>query len=718
MAKVVFAKEFQKNLKLEGSLKSRAWDLLQKLSSDPDLTGLDLKIPQGARDPRVRTAKVTDNFRAVFFAAGTAEDQYYVLVAIRPHDEAYKYATRITIRLNPMNGIAEVLGDFAAPQEAPVSKTDACEDDRPLLLPYRVDELKAMGILPELAEHAVVLRDEDELEKLCLHAPAWQASALLDLAFGMPMDEVVKIYGSPEGRSTSSTIPIDANDPKQFRDSLDRAASQMEFVLVEGDEHLRRMLDGDFAAWRTFLHPEQRQLVERDRRGSYRVTGGAGTGKTVVAMHRAAVLAERDPKARILVTTFTKNLAIQLKADLSRLAGPEVLERIDVKGIDQLARDVVARAQGARTKVLNDRDQQRKWQRAVDGVPDLPAADRAVLTPYFLMREYQQVVLGMKDFSSAQYLAESRKGRGVRLNRVQRVRVWRVVEEFTRLLAAEDRTTYANVAAKAAEIANSSDLPSSNRYDHVIVDEAQDLLPAHWRLLRGVVAEGPNDLFICEDAHQRIYGERVVLSRFDINTKGRSQRLTLNYRTTRQTLQYATHVLNGADFVDLEEEDESTLMYRSLLTGPEPVRHSARSWRDEKAYIADTIRSWLNDPAPPSAGAVAVLTYQWDTRDEIVRMLQSSGIPAVATNIDGPVDTTSVQVSTMHRAKGTEFARCIVAGVGADTIPSRYRIEAAAPDERPEIEQRDRCLLYVACTRPRDQLVVTWTGKPSPLLPT
>lgn len=717
MATVVLAKEFQKDLNVEGSLKPRAWDLLRKLSADQDLTGLDLKIPKGARDPRVRTARVTDNHRAVLFAAGSVDDQYFLLVAIRPHDDAYEYAAQVTMRLNPANGVFEVLRDVVPPVEAAPVPRRSVVDERPLLLPYRPDELVALGILPELAERVVVLRDEDELQELCLRAPTWQASALVDLACGMSLEDVRQTYARTGERASPGAVPTDANDPKQLRESLDRAASQMEFVVVEGDEHLRRMLDGDFAAWRTFLHPEQRQLVEKDRNGAYRVTGGAGTGKTVVAMHRAVVLAERNPEARILMTTFTRNLANQLSSDLARLAFPETLKRIDVLGIDQLARDVVARVHGAGPRIVSDRDQQRLWQQAVGNVVDLSPADRVLFTPYFLMGEYQHVILGMKVVDRDQYLSEPRQGRGVRLNRIQRARVWRVVEEFIRLLALDNRTTFAIVAANAAQLANSPELPSSNSYQHVIVDEAQDLSPAHWRLLRGVVPTGPNDLFICEDAHQRIYGERVVLSRYGIETRGRSRRLTLNYRTTRQVVSYATRVLVGSDFVDLAGEEESTRQYRSLLAGPEPVKYGARSWSDEKAFIVRTVQDWLDEDPRPDPGALAVLLSQNQIRDEVGRALQDVGIPAVIVSADGPSDTAGVQVATMHRAKGTEFARVIVAAVDADKIPSRYRIDHADPDERPDIELRDRCLLYVACTRARDRLVVTWTGDPSPYLP-
>ncbi|RSD22177.1 UvrD-helicase domain-containing protein [Amycolatopsis eburnea] len=716
MATVVFAKEFQKNLSVEGSLKPRAWDLLTKLSADHDLTGLDLKIPKGARDPRVRTARVTDNHRAVLFAAGSTDDQYYLLVAIRPHDEAYEYAAQVTMRANPANGVFEVLHDTELPRPR-WSRGGETEENRPLLVPYRPSELESIGILPELAARAVELVDENDLEDLCLHAPTWQAHALLDLACGLSLEQVKRRYAPQGERSVGHAIPTDVDDPAQLRDSLGRAASLMEFVVVEVDEQLRRMLTGDFAAWRLFLHPDQRHLVERARKGSFRVAGGAGTGKTVVAMHRAVALARRNPQSRVLLTTYTRNLAQQLTEHVKGLAGPDVFERIDVSGVDQLARNIVARTHGAGPRIMNEPDQLRVWASALAAVPDLPPGDRERLTPYFLMNEYEQVILGMAAPSLDGYLVEPRRGRRAKLSRLQKTRLWRVVDEFVRLMAREGKTTYTDVVAQAATIAAGADLPLANRYHHVVIDEAQDLTPAHWRLLRAVVAKGPDDLFICEDAHQRIYGERLVISRYGIETRGRSQRLTLNYRTTKQVLGFATRLLAGGNFVDLADEDESTSHYRSLLGGPEPVTHGAASWQEEKDFVVATVRSWLEEQTGQEPGAFAVLARSHEIRDEMARELLAADLPAVVMSPEQPVDFSGVQVATMHRAKGTEFARCVVMGADSDHIPHKYVFQRAEAEERVDLLARERCLLYVACTRPRDQLVVTWTGDPSSLLP-
>ncbi|UUV29647.1 AAA family ATPase [Amycolatopsis roodepoortensis] len=683
---------------------------------DEDLTGLDLKIPQGARDPRVRTARVTDNHRAVLFAAGSKEDAYYLLVAIRPHDEAYEYAGKVTLRLNPANGVAEVLRETTALPEQPWSKPAASHDDRPFLLPYSTSELEDLGILPSLAEQATVVRDEDALQALCLEAPEWQACALLDLAYGESLDAVRRSYTHEGG--VAERLPFDSNDPEQLRDSLNRSASKMEFVVVEDDDHLSRMVAGDFATWRTFLHPTQRDLAERHRKGSFRIAGGAGTGKTVVAMHRAVHLARCNPKSRVLLTTFTVTLAAQLEDNLRALADEDVLKRIDVVGIDRLARQIVARTTGRDITVVLGEDEERLWEEATAAVQDLSPSDRAIFTPRFLAAEHKQVILGEEDATQQTYLNAIRRGRKVKIDRIQKIRLWRIVEEFVHRLSVDKKTTFSLIVAEAAAIAKSDRLPQANRYDHVVVDEGQDLSPAHWRLLRAVVPVGPDDMFISEDAHQRIYGAQVVLSRLGIETRGRSQRLTLNYRTTREVVGFATRILEGEAFMDLDEDDESTRMYRSLLTGPRPEPLPANSWEAARDHAVRVVEKWVAETSENSLSSLAVLTPDWYVSDTMVRAMKKAGIPAMVTRNDSPMDPRRVQVATVHRAKGIEFDRCLVISANADKYPPRKVLAKSAPSEHPAIELESRCLLYVACTRPRRQLVVVWHGEPSKFLPT
>jgi superfamily I DNA/RNA helicase len=252
--------------------------------------------------------------------------------------------------------------------------------------------------------------------------------------------------------------------------------------------------------------------------------------------------------------------------------------------------------------------------------------------------------------------------------------------------------------------------------DHVIVDEAQDLHVSHWRLLRSLVPVGPNDLFICEDSHQRIYGEKVVLSRLGIHVQGRSRRLTLNYRTTAQNLRFAVRVLEGAQVSDLEGEPEETAGYRSAMRGPNPRLVATGSLTDELDAIADTLKGWLA-LSDVERSALAILVRSSAVRDSVQRGLADRGVTVQSVSGRSKRLVEAPQLLTMHRAKGLEFQRVLLAGVDEHQLPAARFIREYTEDDLVDAERRERLLLYVASSRARDELVVTWHGNASPFLP-
>jgi superfamily I DNA/RNA helicase len=237
--------------------------------------------------------------------------------------------------------------------------------------------------------------------------------------------------------------------------------------------------------------------------------------------------------------------------------------------------------------------------------------------------------------------------------------------------------------------------------DHVLVDEGQDLSPTHWQMLRALVAEHADDVFIAEDAHQRIYGARLVLARYGIKIVGRSRRLTLNYRTTAENLRYALSHLAGGEYTDLEEQWEEA-RYRSARSGPDPRTMHAGSLAEELDRVADQARRWVDAKVPPET--IAVLVPDRALRERVVASLDAKGVPAAALDRGRP-PTDRVLVMTTHRAKGMEFARVILAR-GGRTPAEQERRRVLDDEERTDLELRDRSLIYVAATRARDELVV------------
>jgi len=744
---IIWSKSRAKD-KLDPSMKKKAFAFFEKLQEDDSLPGLNIEEIKGSRDTHVRTGRVDDNFRAVLFKLKDTDEPVYVFHGIWPHDEANEIAEKVTLSINPVNGMPEVrmLLDDArgaikreagrepptpeskvedpAPSDTRAVQTPDASQTTPWSLGVSAGTLAGvLGIDADLAEAAAAATSEDAFQSVVECAEVeWQGLALLALATGSTVHDVRTEFHLDEDVDDSGT------EEEQLVRALSRTAAKASFHWIDDNDELRQIVEaGDFGAWRVFLHPEQRNYVDRNWNGAFRLSGGAGTGKTVVAIHRARRLAQSNPQARILLTTYTRNLADDLETQLQRLDAKVPLAKrlgepgIYVKGIDALAWAVIQGAGNdvavAASTVLGSapssiikgsRDQ--LWQAVIrESGNDLPPALRTVA---FITAEYALVILPNRITTLTGYLRVRRSGLGVALDRAQRTAVWNVVASYRSMARVDDTTDFEEKAAIAAEwLGERAAAGEEPLFDHVLVDEAQDLTPSRLQLLRALVAEGPNDLFLCEDSHQRIYGQKITLGQYGIRIVGRSRRLTLNYRTTEQNLRWAMSVLSGADYTDMEGEPELAGS-RSARSGPEPVVTAASSAANELSTAAEVLRSWLPDESDPEGRApspesIAILVPDRYTRDLVANGLRERGIPVRA------VDTEAVKpglpvVMTMHRAKGLEFTHVLV----FDLRDSKYVGDGDEDDAR----LRDRSLVYVAATRARDVLAVSWHGDRPKLL--
>jgi len=726
--------------KLDPSLKKKAYAFLEKLGEDDTSAGLHIEPISHSVDDKVRTGRVDQSYRAVLFRVPSKGDPMYVFYGIWPHDEAIAVAKKTRLTVNPVNGITEITTVAEAPVSskpvphvppaAPTQPAAAPATLAPLLVGVGLDRnalVDVLGIDESLAAQALAAADENALMALAENAVEWQGLALLDLATGLSVAEVQDklSLGEPPTDETA------ASDVDRLVQGLRHPAAQMSFAWIEDNAELRRVIEGgDFAAWRIFLHPEQRKYAKRSYSGPFRLSGGAGTGKTVVLLHRTRMLARREPSSRVLLTTFTTNLADQLRADLDRLDPvlPKAVSLgepgISVYGIDavasavlrQAAADIAVDAEavlGAATNQLLGRTPGTAWREALDaGGGELPAA---LLSPQFFAAEYAQVVLPNRITRREAYYKVRRPGRGVALDRAKRAAVWTVIEAYraqARIAGTVDFPEAATVAA--VHLRRAAKTNGDYVADHVLVDEGQDLGPAHWQLLRALVGEHADDLFIAEDSYQRIYGQRVTLSQFGIRIVGRSQRLTLNYRTTAQNLGYAIKVLEGGAYVDLEADQESSDGYRSARKGPVPQLIHCATLTEELDRVAALIRTWVAETDSPET--IAILVREQRQRDRLVSGLTERGVTVRAVDREHIKPGEPVTM-TMHRAKGMEFSKVLLFGVDQRAIPRPLRDEQYAEDAWSDALLRERSLLYVAATRARDELAVSWSGDPSPLLP-
>lgn len=771
---------------IDGSVKKAVQSFFEKLTKDDTTPGLHIEPINGCVDERVRTGRVDKFYRAVLVRLQGGDDATYVYAGTFPHDKAIDYARRVRLTLNPVNGIPELEemvaprpnlpeGDAgerpqpAVPVAAPapaqpepgpapvaVPTTGGSQPHHPILgvHGHTMDSLVALGIRPDIASRAMALRSEDALLEFADQLrPVWQGTLLVSLACGESAAEAMAALGLG-GR------PDDAEDLAEDEEAEDRAstagasedetilramhhpAAQLDFAVVEPtDEGMAEFFavleGGSFAQWRVFLHPQQRAYALRSRNGAFRLSGGAGTGKTVVLLHRARALHTKDPDARIVLTTFNRTLAGSLQEGLD-LLDPTIPQvelgepGVAVKGVDALVRQVlvtagadlskpgsggrspIAQIVGERSSPLLEVTSGRAWEDAVGTLVEPPA----MLTPSSLEAEYSLVILPNRITTEDEYLRIRRPGRGVRLGRSDRRAVWKAIEAYRAHSAADGATDWDEKAMIAAVYLDSQVAAGVERpVDHVLVDEAQDLSPARLKFLRALVPEGKNDLFLAEDAHQRIYAPKVVLSHHGINIRGRSRRLTLNYRTTAQNLHWAVGVLSGIDFTDLSGEPVSMQGYRSARTGVHPLMRAYPTAAEEFEGVAQQIRNWQeSDPQGQTIGLLCASRYR---ADRWVRELADRGVRAkfIGPNIKPPSgDDPTVAVMTLHRAKGMEFSK--VALVGMTTDDAFGIGPRGTEDDEADAGLRQRSLLYVAATRARDELLVTWSGEPHMLVST
>ncbi|WP_019871838.1 UvrD-helicase domain-containing protein [Salinispora oceanensis] len=696
--------------KIDGSVRGKAMSFLQKLGADDTLPGLHIEPIQKSSDPRVRTGRVDEFWRAVMFRLDGDGDTHYVIHGIWPHDDAITMAQRVRLKVNPINGLPQVeeIEPAFNPVPPPPAATDP-ESAKPLFARLGhepADLVYKLGLPESVAAQAATANDEDAILTIAERHDGWIGTILVDLAAGDDIDAIIE-------RMQLEKISS-ADDDADVLQSLKRPAAALQYAFIDGQEELRRVIEGgDFSAWRIFLHPEQRRYIDRPYNGPFRLVGGAGTGKTVVLVHRTRALAQRDPAARIILTTFTTNLAEALGDSLTQL-DPRVSQTkalgeagVYVTGVDALAAAVLRSAgsglSSAMRGVLGEeraaplsRTEPNLWRDIVESTgTSLPPE---IANETFLATEYAHVVLPNKVYDETGYLRVRRPGRGVALDRAKRRAVWALIDSYRARCRTDGSLDFTEAAAVAAAyLAAGGERPA----DHVLVDEGQDLSPTHWLLLRAAVKERPDDLFIAEDSHQRIYGSRVVLGRYGIAIVGRSQRLTLNYRTTAQNLRYAMAILEGSQYVDLQDELEGT-GYRSARSGPAPIGVVADSLADELHAIVRHIRKWLEAGDAPET--VAVLVQDRFHRDRVVTALTEQGVNARAIDRDRPPPG-RVPILTMHRAKGTEFSKVVLAASNP-ALAALERLAMLDPTERADAELRSRSLRYVAATRARDELVV------------
>mgnify|MGYP002760314600 FL=1 len=678
---------------------------MTKFRSNPTASGLNYEKIEGAKDPKLRSVRIDQSYRGIVMKPD--EGSVYMLLWVDQHDHAYQWARNRVVQIHPDTGSLQVIP--LEEGEMPISNGGTPDEeeggeDTDLFAEHRDRELVRLGVPEELMPLVRSIETEEQLDKVQQHLPEEAYEALFLLAAGYTQREV-----DNELAYSNEQEAVDTGD---YATALERPNSKRRFAVVDDEEELARMLDAPLETWRVFLHPTQRRLVEKDVAGPIRVLGGAGTGKTVVAMHRAVWLAENlfdDPDDQLLFTTFTRNLAADIKENLRLIGSEAVLDRIEVTNLDRWLSRFLSRQDYDYTIDYGGQSQD-LWDRALTVGPE-------DWDSIFLRNEWEQVIQPNEIQSEAEYMRVSRVGRGTPLQRSQRAEMWPVFNEYQSLLDEHKLRERAGALRDARKILEEKGdvLP----YRSVIVDEAQDMGRQAFTLIRQMIPGGDqeNDLFIAGDAHQRIYDRQVVLKHCGINIVGRSHKLRINYRTTEENRQWAVGLLEGAEYDDLDGGVDDQAVYKSLMHGQEPRVKTFDTFQAEVEAIVSLLKGeeekgeWLRD--------TCIIARTASLLDNYRGALRAADIDTYPLKKDRAEDRSEpgVRLATMHRAKGLEFERVLVAGVSDGIVPlSKALSEADDEAIREQVRKRERSLLYVSATRAKREVLVTAHDAPSPWL--
>jgi hypothetical protein len=546
--------------------------------------------------------------------------------------------------------------------------------------------------LKPYSHYRVTLVSERHLVTEICRAPERLTPPQVDQVL-LAVDELFPSYALPTSAAVNASVPEPVLPAESA--SITLAPVVAEPPLTEQDI-LDALIEGVLAqpieAWMSFLHPTQANLVARSFSGPSRVRGAAGTGKTVVALHRAAHLA-RSGQGRVLVTTFVRTLPAVMQSLLERLA-PDIVDRVEFRGVHQFALDV-ARRRGLQVDLQVDRA-----ERIFETVWGASAVRGIEPSKRYWREEIDSVIRGRGLTSFEDYATLARAGRRRRLTVDQRRVVWDLHVAYDRALSAAGIDDFVTVIAKVEASLRARPLEG---FSGVIVDEAQDLSCLQLRMLHALVGDRPDGLHLVGDGQQSIYPGGFTLSEAGISIAGRATVLSTNYRNTAEIVEFAAELVAGDDFVDIEGGSavaDSAAPIPRHGSAPSIARFATRGAHDVALSAA------LRDARHGSTGwgDIAVLTMSNAASREIAASLSRAGIPSLSLfDYQGePID--AVKVGTVHRAKGLEFKHVFVARVDA-----RLLGDVASDPESSERERRelDRRALYVAMTRARDAL---WVG--------
>lgn len=650
------------------------------LQSDPAGKGHSFHRIDRAKDKRFWSVRASSDIRIIVHKTESS----FLVCYVDHHDDAYDWAMRRKIETHPKTGAAQIVEIVERHEEVIIPIYREVEIEVPVevhisvpaksypLAQFTSDFLIQYGVPGEWTER-LIQADEDTLLEFAEHLPEEAAEAVLQLA-------------------TSGIVVPPALPPSMpvLPDPFEHPDAKRRFRVIRTAEDLEQALEYPWDKWLQYLHPSQSELVDREFNGPARVSGTAGTGKTVVALHRAVRLLRENPDARVLLCTIEPALADLLSGSIRKLihTEPTLGERIDIESLDRwIAR--LHQSRFGRTSLIEAPELRSR----------MPAVEPFVAT--FVWEEFQRVVeaWGLRTWEA--YRDIKRTGRRTRLTESQRQTLWTAFEKLRSELRNEGRITRPEMAQQLIEAFQAG---AASPYAHILVDESQDIPLYAMRLLAAMNGNKPDGLFFSGDLGQRIFQSAYSWREAGVDIRGRSHTLSVNYRTGRRIRIKADQLL-GHDIADLDGFVESRTGVVSPVDGHPPEIRLYGSSEEEMEGVSSWLQARLEEGVANSEIGIFVRS-----ENEIERALEAvRNAGARATVIDRERTTVSdtISLGTMHVAKGLEFRVVVVMACDDGVIPMERRLTEAEDESALEdIYLTERYLLYVACTRARERLLV------------
>lgn len=658
------------------AVKTTAFDL----QMNPFSPGMNFHKLDKAKDKNFWSVRVNSDIRLIVHKTAAS----LLLCYVDHHDQAYHWAERRKLETHPATGAAQLVEIRERVEEIAVPKYVVTElpvasetlTPKPLLF-SRISEqdLLQYGVPVEWLPD-VMAANEDTVLDLADHLPAEAAEALLELATG----------GKPQ-----RMVAAPPANPFEHPDALRR------FRTLANVEELEQALAYPWEKWTIFLHPSQQEWVVRDYSGPSRVSGSAGTGKTIVALHRAVHLARINPDARVLLATFSEPLARALHTKLARLIStePRLGERIEVRALDAVATRLYEIHVGKPSMASRE---------DVRALLDAAARTRGLdkFSNAFLLAEWEDVVDAWQLDTWEGYRDVRRLGRKTRLAEGQRAELWAIFEAVRDELQRRSLVTRAGMFHRLTqEIAKRTHPP----FEFAVIDEAQDISVAQLRFLAAVGQDRPNALFFAGDIGQRIFQQPFSWKSLGVDIRGRARTLHINYRTSHQIRVQADRLL-APELADVDGNTETRVGTISVFNGPVPEIVPF----DDVASERDGVAGWLRARAAEGMlpHEVGVFVRSQAELDRACAAIDGAGLKWKVLDEAAQTAPEHVSVCTMHLAKGMEFRATAVMACDDEVLPLQERVEAAGDyADLEEIYNTERHLLYVACTRARDYLWVS-----------